>query len=229
MVSLQKKISDQMNVVKENRLAVEFWKRLSHKAKSIKLKRHHYIYYVGDEVDKVYFIVDGLMMLTRLLENGREVGQVILKGFNMFGQCEILNNTNRQHQATAITDCQLWSVTRNDFSTVCEESAKLSLNLAKMQSDRLQKIEKKFESFSCYDVETRLMQILLELSQISDQRNNSNPAITPCPTHQDLAIMIASTRETVSNIMGKLRKEKFIDFNRNELVILDRDAWFVKC
>lgn len=36
--------------------------------------------------------------------------------------------------------------------------------------------------------------------------------------------MIASTRETVSVIMGKLRKQNIIDFDRKELRIIDENS-----
>ena len=75
-----------------------------------------------------------------------------------------------------------------------------------------------------YDVAQRLRYLLLELVETGDCQDNNRLYLNPCPTHQDLATLIAYSRETVSTIMGDLRRQKIIEFNRRELLILNKTA-----
>ena len=205
----------------EKHLINELWKNLSSVAKPVLLKRHCYLYFVGEDAKEVYFITHGLLMLTRLLNNRREVGHSILTGFNMFGQSEILNGSARQHQANVLSECRFWAVNAADFIKISQSSAVLAFGLAQLQSDRLQKSEKKLETLTSHNVKQRLFDTLIEIAKITGVEKNSHISIVPCPTHQDLATLVASSRETVSTIMGKLRKENVINFNRSELQILN--------
>ena len=46
-------------------------------------------------------------MLTKLLPNGQKVGIVLLTGKNLFGDCEVIGKTSREHQAMTLTDVSL--------------------------------------------------------------------------------------------------------------------------
>ena len=43
-------------------------------------------------------------------------------------------------------------------------------------------------------------------------------------THQDLANMIASTREAVSKVMSEFQRDGYIEVRSRKIVVLDRDA-----
>ena len=43
-------------------------------------------------------------------------------------------------------------------------------------------------------------------------------------THQEIAQMIGASRETVSRLLGELRRQRIISLNGSGLLIRDRDA-----
>jgi len=194
--------------------------RLKSNADCINIKRRSYIYLEEDPSDNVYILEQGMVMLTKLLPNGQEVGIVLLAGENMFGQCEVLSHLRREHQAMALTTCKLRAVRSDYFLKETECSNKFSLELAKLQNERLRRVEKHIGIISQHNIAKRLSSTLLSIVDSAGSVHN-RLIISPCPTHQDLAIMIASTRETVSTIMGKLRQKNIIDFNRQELRIIN--------
>lgn len=206
-------------------IATIIWQQLQDVAKPVDIKRHQYLYNVGDDADKVHFITSGLILLTRLMDDGREVGQILMTNFNMFSQCEILlNERKREHLAFALTDSRLWSVHASEFTRLIQNSADLALSLARLQSERLTSSLRKLNSMTSQHVSQRVADMLLYLCDTVGTREDKMFTLRPCPTHQDLAIMVASTRETVSAVMGRMRKDHLIDFKRNELQILDEPA-----
>lgn len=196
---------------------------LKQRANCIDLKRHSYLYLENDASDTVYMIEKGMIMLTKLLPDGRELGIILLTGKNLFGHCEVLSNTPREHQAMALTQCRLWAVSAQTFLNETKQSSEFTLALARLQNERLRHVEKHISTISQGNVTKRLTATLLEIVHSAECGGETGSSIKPCPTHQDLATMISSTRETVSAIMGKLRKLDIIAFDRRELKILNQD------
>lgn len=187
--------------------------------RELNLKRHQYIYAEGDSADEIYFIEDGLVMITKLMADGREVGIMLLSDNNMFGHCEVLSGINREYQAMALTNCKICAVKSKIFLNGMTDSNEFSMAIAQLQNENIRQSGRHISTISHCDVTSRLLNTLNDIVKSMGRKGSDHTYIRPCPTHQDLAIMIASTRETVSSIMGKLRKQKIIDFDRKELRI----------
>jgi len=163
-------------------------------------------------------------MLTKLLADGQEIGIISLAGKNLFGHCEVLSQIPREHQAMALTQCKLWAVHSQTFLEETEKSYELVLVLTRLQNDRLRHVERHIGRISQNNVTERLTATLLEIAHSTGCEGETNSSIKPCPTHQDLATMISSARETVSMIMGKPRKQNIILLDRKELKIVDEKS-----
>jgi len=198
--------------------------KLKKDANCVNLKRHAYLYLEKEASDSVYMLEQGMVMLTKLLPDGQEVGIIMLTGKNVFGHCEVLSNTQREHQAMALTQCKLWAVNSQTFLKETQRSSEFALALAYLQNERLRTVEQHIGSITQNNVTERLTKTLLQIALSTSCEGETNPSIKPCPTHQDLATMISSTRETVSAIMGKLRKQKIISFDRKELKIINEKS-----
>ncbi len=200
------------------------WCQLKSLAYPREIYRHEKIYLLGDLAKEIYLLDNGVVMLSSLLNDGRELGHCVLSKESFFGEMEILNSSPRIHTATALKGGVMWCICGSKFKQLMQSSVELSYELAITMSDRLQRSESRVEKLACYDVAQRLRYLLLELVETGDCQDNNRLHLTPCPTHQDLATLIASTRETVSTIMGGLRRRKIIEFNRRELLILNKTA-----
>ncbi len=193
-------------------------------AREENLQRHQYLYTEGDSADEIQFVENGLVMITKLMADGREVGIMLLSGNRMFGHCEVLSGISREYQAMALTNCNIWAVKGKNFLDEMASSSEFSMAVAKLQNEYIRQSERHISSISHGDVTSRLVNTLNDIVESMGQRERSHTYIRPCPTHHDLAIMISSTRETVSSIMGKLRKQNIIDFDRKELRIIDGNS-----
>lgn len=197
--------------------------KLKETARPLSFNRHCYLYLESEPADTVYILEYGMIMLTKLLPNGQEVGIIMLTGKNFFGHCEVLSEANREHQAMALTECKIWAISAQAFLEQTKASSEFALALAKLQNERLRHVEQHIRAITQDNVSRRLTTTLLEIAVSNGCDSGKNASIKPCPTHQDLAVMIASTRETVSAIMSKLRKQNIIDFDRKEIRILNKE------
>jgi CRP/FNR family transcriptional regulator len=86
-------------------------------------------------------------------------------------------------------------------------------------SERVRQSDEVIESLLHREVSTRLATLLLNLSDRFGESNGAGTVLDMRLTHQDLANMIASTREAVSKVMSELQREGLIEVQNRRIVI----------
>ena len=84
--------------------------------------------------------------------------------------------------------------------------------------------EERLASLLLHGVEARLVSFLLDAVQRWGKRHAGGETITASFTHADVALLIGSTRETVTLLLGKLKRSGLIAFDRRRVIIPDRGA-----
>jgi len=205
-------------------LPAPYWKELKDNAVIKNYKRREIIYLNGDSADNVYLVMNGLVMLSRVQSNGFQVGQSIVIQQRTFGEQEVLNQSMREQQATAISDCQLCVVSAKIFDSLSESSAKFSRSVARLISQRHRRSECRLACLTFLDVPHRLAQLLLEMAHAIGYKDHRGHHFSPSLTHHDMATLIFSSRETVCSIMSDFRNQRIIDFDRKHVSIINEQA-----
>src|SRR5918998_377395 len=89
---------------------------------------------------------------------------------------------------------------------------------------RLRQSDEVIESLLHREVSTRLATLLSNLGERFGRQNGSGTLIDVRLTHQDLANMIASTREAVSKVMSEFQREGVIEARSRRIAVLDPGA-----
>jgi CRP-like cAMP-binding protein len=84
--------------------------------------------------------------------------------------------------------------------------------------------EERLVSLLLDGVEARLIRFLFDAGARWGQPHTDGQVISVPFTHADIALVIGSTRETVTLLLGKLKRAGFIGFERRRMVIRDRAA-----
>jgi CRP-like cAMP-binding protein len=85
-------------------------------------------------------------------------------------------------------------------------------------------IEERLVSLLLDGVEARLIRFLFDASARWGQPHADGQVVSVPFTHADIALLIGSTRETVTLLLGKLKRAEFISFEHRRVVIRDRAA-----
>ncbi len=113
---------------------------------------------------------------------------------------------------------------KEDFEKFLRMKPDIPIKLTKLIGLRLKKIENRIENLLYKDVPSRLARILLDLGDESGYIDNMGVRLKSRLTHQELASLITSTRETVSLILGEFRDKGLIEFNRKEIIIRNKNG-----
>ena len=173
-----------------------------------------------DDSQDVYFIVSGKVRVTIYSMGGKEITFRDQVAGEMFGELGAIDGEPRSAHVMALEDSLLASMSRETFwgvlgnyPQVAEFTLKRLASLVRLLSERV------FE-FSTLAVRNRIHAELLRLAR-EHPRGDNTAAITPAPTHADIASRISTHREAVTREYHNLSESGLIEQHRGQLIIND--------
>ncbi|MGH7371110.1 MAG: Crp/Fnr family transcriptional regulator [Candidatus Methylomirabilales bacterium] len=172
----------------------------------------------GDPSDALYIVKEGLVKLVSVSEKGAETILHILKADEVFGEL-FLAEGQRPFTAVAIEDVVLTVVPRENFLTLLASVPTMSLNFARLLSKRVMKVEKGLAKFSHSWSYHRLAKVLLDLADKHGEEVLAGTLITFRLTHEDLANLIGTTRETVTTQINRFERMGLLSREDRQLIL----------
>jgi len=188
------------------------------------------IFREGESANSLYVLKKGMVRLISLSNQGRETILHILKADEVFGEL-LLSEEKRAFTAIATEDSLVTIISQESFVELLSSVPTVALNFIRLLSKRLATVERGLAEFSHTWSYHRLARVLLQLSEKYGQEVPGGALISVRLTHEDLANLIGTSRETVTTQlsrftrMGLLIREsrhfivarsKLIDFIRTE-------------
>jgi len=195
---------------------------LSSWVKDFKFKKGEFIYLPGDPSESVYFLKKGKVKLSYLGPEGKEFTVSILDEGEPFGEMSLVGEEDRSLKAEALDEVVLCSISRRDFLHFTNQVPELSLKVAKKIGQHRREIQNNLTDLLFKDVPTRLAGILDKLAEQYGEQKEEGVRITPSFTHEELAKLIGSTRETTTANLNKFEAEGLIQKGRGNIIIKDQ-------
>lgn len=187
----------------------------------VSVKSKEMIYLPGDPSDRVFLLKKGRVKISRLTESGKELALDILGSGEVFGELEVLEDLPRDTMAEVLEDAAICVIKRSDFDAFIKAQPDLSIKLTKLIGFRLKRIERRIEDLVFRDVPSRLAHLLLDLAKEVGVKGEKGIHIRVKLTHQEIANLIGSTRETVSAVLNDFKRKGWIDQQKREMIILN--------
>jgi CRP/FNR family transcriptional regulator, cyclic AMP receptor protein len=178
-----------------------------------------------EEGDTLFVIIKGKVKVSTFSEGGKELIFTILGEGDFFGDMSLLDGRPRSATVISIEDTELKMIRRSDFHILIEKHPKIALRLLEAMTLRLRRTDERLESLALLDVTGRIAGILLQLADEQGEKLNNSVRIKHRPTHQELANMVGTTRETVTRVLKQLENRNYITIDGKEIVINDTSAF----
>ena len=182
------------------------------------------IFTPGDPDDQLYFLLSGTVRLYKLYGDYKEATTALLKDGGVFGTLSLVEGRWQDVFAEAISEVRVASVQKAALTEVIKRRPDFAMKLFASFSERLRQSDEVIESLLHREVSTRLATLLLNLGDRFGESDGTGIALDVRLTHQDLANMIASTREAVSKVMSEFQRVGVIGTANRRITILDRGA-----
>jgi CRP-like cAMP-binding protein len=161
----------------------------------------------------LFTLMKGRAQLIREGPNGRRLALATLGPGSMFGEGALLGAADPNVKAVALTDCIIWMVPALQAQTLALRYPVLSWGLLQTVGQRLAQVESRMEEVAYKRLPERLAGLLLELA-------NGSKAIRGT-SHQSLADMLGTYRETISAILRNFKDEGLVELGYRKIDLRD--------
>jgi len=176
------------------------------------------VFYTPDEPTEVLFILkEGRVRLYHLLPDGRSLTTAVLEAGAVFGEMALLGQELHGSFAEAQAPCLLCLMSRNDVKTLLLSDPRVALRITETLGRRLIDTERRLLDFAYRRVPER---VALLLAQFAARSPEAAPVELRC-THEELADLAGTYRETVTRVLSDLRNRGLIELRRGVIVVLD--------
>ena len=186
-------------------------------------KKGDYIFLPEESSDKIYFITEGRVKIGAYGESGKEITKAILSGGEVFGELALIGEKRRRDFAYAMEDTQTCILAVQEMKSLMRDHNALSVFLMKIMGSRVLEMEQRLESLVFKDSRTRIIEFRGELADKQGKRVGYEMLVRKFMTHQEIANLTATSRQTVTTVLNELRNKNILTFNRRRLLIRDMD------
>ena len=186
-------------------------------------KKGEYIYIPNEHSDKIFFVNKGSVKIGTTNDDGKEITKAILNEGEVFGELAILGELKRRDYAQCIEDTELCIMSTSDLKSLVKDHSAINLFFLKIMGSRILDIEKRLESLIFKDSRSRIVEFLLDLVEKKGERVGYEMVVRKFMTHQQIASLTATSRQTVTTVLNDLRNKNILTFDRRRLLIRDLD------
>ena len=175
--------------------------------------------YQEDACD-VYFVVEGAVRVTIYSFSGREVAFRDLAAGESFGELAAIDGGPRSASVVAVADTLIACLSGDAFWEVLRTHPGVAEATLRRLARLVRQLSERVVEFSTLGVSNRIHAELLRLAR-EHRCERGRTAITPAPTHAEIASRVSTHREAVSRELSDLARAGVLERRNGTLLIRD--------
>jgi CRP/FNR family transcriptional regulator, cyclic AMP receptor protein len=175
-------------------------------------------YSPGENAEVLFLLKKGTVDIYRISPEGKKLITSQLGTGSVFGKMNILGQRMGEAYAEATSECLICVMSRSDVEQLLLKDPRIAMRLAQSLGNRLSEAEARLEDMAFKSVSARIASLLLRLADDRDWRGRR---VVAGLTHQQIAEIIGSYRETVTVTLNEFRTAGYVDLGRRKVVLTD--------
>ena len=192
-------------------------------AKTRRYAKDDVVFHADESGDVFCLIKEGKVKVTMISPEGKEIILSMMGAGDFFGEMALLDNEPRSATVIATETLELVTIWRSDFLQILSENFSITKKVLAELSRRLRSASNRIESLATMDVYGRLARFLLDLARQNGKVLENGYVAVTRPTHQSIANMIGTSRETVSRLIHDLMKQNLL-LSEGKMIYLRKTA-----
>lgn len=175
----------------------------------------------GGMGDGLLFLLSGQLQVIDVTEDGRAIGLRMLAPGDFFGEIAVISGSTRTASVVAMSEVLVAFLPApaalHLFSHAPSVANKMLRHLA-------EKIQRDSEFRTLLSINNTARRIYTFITQLKKNQPGQPDVVENLPTHQDIANMINTSRETVTRALAALIQQGIVQKDTHRLIILDPQA-----
>lgn len=175
----------------------------------------------GGTGDSLLFLLSGQLQVIDITEDGRAIGLRILTPGEFFGEIAVINGSARTASVVALSPVLVALLPRPTALHLFSHSPSVANHMLRHLA---QKIQRDSEFRALLSIHNTAKRIYTFLSLLKEKKADNLEVVENLPTHQDIANMINTSRETVTRTIVALVNQGIVKKETHRLIIINPDA-----
>ncbi len=182
------------------------------------------IYLPGDRAQGVHFLASGRIKISKVTRDGKELTLAYRTEGDFFGEPCLLEGGPREEMAEAMDSSTTVEVDREQLDQLLSVNGVAAYKFARALISRRKDLETRVEQLIFKDVGSKLAELLLNLGNEHGIADARGVIVGLKITHQEMANLIGSTRETVSLTLSQFKRKGLIQTEGRKVILADQEG-----
>ncbi|HTV81509.1 MAG TPA: Crp/Fnr family transcriptional regulator [Acidobacteriaceae bacterium] len=183
------------------------------------------IFREGDNCGSVHVLCSGRVKLSATSREGRTLILKIARAGEVLGLSAALANQPYEVTAETVEPCRLKTIRRQALLDFLDRNPDASMRAARAVAQEYKAAFAEVRRLALPATASgRVAGLLLEWSREQAPANSQSGRCVMTLTHEEIASMTATTRETVTRVLGQLRRDQLIQIRGAALTVLQPQA-----
>ncbi len=188
------------------------------------IQKKQIIFHKGEEGGQLYLLMTGVVQISSMSDQGKEIILDLLKSGEVFGEISLFDEMDRSATATTLEYSDLLIIKRKDFIPFLEKNPQVAIKMLTGLSKRLRQTNITLEDMLFKTLPSRLAKKLIELSDnYGEELPNGELRISLSLSHTQLGNMVDSSRESICRQLGVWQVDDVIRVDHGYIIIQNLD------
>lgn len=198
-------------------LQPDAFEQLCRYAKHTTLKRGTPIFAKGDPPTSLFAVISGTVKISISSPDGRNAILNLIGPGEIFGEIALLDAQLRSADATANTNCELFTIDRREFVPFVRSQPTVAMKFIELLCTRLRRTSDQVEQVILQDLPGRLASALLRLTERPKPAEGER---TIAITQQEISEMVGMTRESINKQLRAWATRGWVRLEHGAIVVL---------
>ncbi len=175
----------------------------------------------GGSGDGLLFLLAGQLQVIDVTEDGRAIGLRMLAPGDFFGEIAVINGSTRSASVVAMSEVLVAFLPAPTALHLFSHSPSVANHMLRYLA---QKIQRDSEFRALLSINNTAKRIFTYISLLKQTNSGGVSMIENLPTHQDIANMINTSRESVTRALLTLVQQGIVEKEAHRLIIRDPEA-----
>ena len=177
--------------------------QLGQQSKLIEVPRRKVVMEKNQTAHSLGLLVDGRLQGIDITLDGREAGLYFIKPNDFFGELSVIDQQPATEFVIALTTSRFVMIPSTTIRKLIENSPQIATIINQRLAQRLRE---SMQQRTLLTMPSPIQRVCAQLIQMTSKNPSGQQIVIYAPTHQEIAIMINTTRETVTRVFQKLQK-----------------------
>ncbi len=187
-----------------------------------KIQTTHIIYTADASVKYLYLLQSGLIKISNINSDGEEIIKYFIKPGSLFGELNLFEaGEDKNEVAIALENSEVCFIPADSINQLMSANHDLRKSIYRMIGLRIKRMEERMLSLMLKNVKERILDFLKEFVTEFGSPVNGGYSASFFLTHEDIAKITTTSRQSVTTTLLYFKKKGIIDYNTRVISVLN--------